>query len=181
MLNFPQEILRHIFQFDSTYKDIFTNNVLNNVHMHVWRFWKKRFLKQICELNVEPDVEERFEILLTYLLESWQINCQWSDDFRKLYPSDIIILSDYRNLMYSNGTLVTSFTREHRPFLVTVHLNARKSMTRVRTKLESVYHYKNQRTSREALVYKSHSYLVHEIYDFPLRMLDGVIFPPFDE
>lgn len=61
----PRDVLSHVYQYDPTYRNIFTTQVLPQVWIAVWQRWKHQMLE-----NVHQD--PRFQVLLEHLIQKQQ-------------------------------------------------------------------------------------------------------------
>ena len=187
MFNLPQDALRNIFQFDSTYKDLFQTNVLNDLHTHAWKFWKKAFLKHLTIHEIEKSSTfHKLDFILTYILDNWDITCFRENDHSKLYPTDIVILLNYRNMAYRNGTIIADFHAGSEDILfvkITFDNCPRPFEAYVRTKDEAVNYYRTTSESDDTqiLIHSNSTYFIYQIFTVEYNMFDGVLFPPFDD
>ena len=87
----PQDIIRHIFLFDSTYREVFRNEVMSDIHISAWKCWKKRLMEKV---NRGSDTSEakRFDCLLTYYID----HIKSSPRFDRYFHDDVCIISSYR-------------------------------------------------------------------------------------
>ena len=218
MFKLPQDVLRKIFQFDPTYKELFQKNLLNDFHAHRWNFWKKAFLKHLrrCEymdlykrnvLNDLPthvrnfrkkafskrvyhEIKEsstfhKLDFLLTYILDNWDITCFRENDLSKLYPTDIVMLLNYKNMAYSNGTIIADSTGSDDVLYVKITFDncPRTFEACVRTRDEAVNYYRTTSESDETqiLIHSNSTYFIYQIFAEEYPMFDGAILPPFDD
>jgi hypothetical protein len=84
--NLPSDIVRHIYEYDNTYRKIFTDSVIRDIHKDSWkRFIQKNQEYEWCEWCDETII--KIEYVLNYFIKNNNNDC---------FPDDIIIrVSNY--------------------------------------------------------------------------------------
>ena len=69
LLNLSQDILTSIYEFDSTYKEKFSNDVLPNIWLASWKFAYSKMIKSI----IRNDFSFMHDFVFEYLITSWGV------------------------------------------------------------------------------------------------------------
>lgn len=111
----PDDMVRHIYEYDKTYREIFTKTVIGEIYKNSWKKWiKKAVDSQYCDkilMNIDSTLD-RFV----------QINEGYGDD--RYFPDDVMI----------RATDFGAFTNENERFIeIEGHTNSQICVMHIMT------------------------------------------------
>jgi thiol-disulfide isomerase/thioredoxin len=112
--NLPSDIVRHIYEYDNTYRDIFTNSVIHDIRKYSWKRLIQKYQQcEWCEWCDETVI--KIEYVLNYFAEKNRNDCFPDDIIVKVRNYEIftnIRISQKKDNYNSNSRLYRVYTRE---------------------------------------------------------------------